>query len=269
MFISLLRKYGKGKVTIVTSAIVATITVILVLILRLFLQGYIDRRGEIIAFILPLVTTQVIVSKFSDILLILEKTQNELYQVNMILRENNNNLKQLSTIDALTGINNRRIFDETLSKELKRGVRNRIPLSVIIIDIDSFKQYNDNYGHIKGDHCLKKIAQAIKKNITRSTDMVARYGGDEFIMILPNTDYVGVKKVAGKILDIVHNLKILHEYSSYSDRVTISMGCITNLNYELVDAEKLVALADKELYYIKQNGRNGFKNCIYPSNFKI
>jgi len=197
-------------------------------------------------------------------LLVLEKAKRELDESNAQLQDSNEKLIVLATQDALTGLNNRRVFEETLYKEFKRGAREKTPLSIIIMDIDHFKQYNDNYGHTKGDDCLRQIAQAIADCATRPGDMAARYGGEEFIMVLPNTDRGGTQIIAQNILDKIKSLNIPHEYSSCANHVTISMGCIINLNYEFIDAEKLVTLADKGLYYVKENGRNGFNDITHP-----
>ncbi len=123
----------------------------------------------------------------------------ELKKITQQLAELNAKLQRLSSLDGLTGIPNRRTFDEVLEIELKRAVRNKSPISLIMLDIDHFKLFNDTYGHLKGDDCLKEIAKVLQNSLKRPGDLVARYGGEEFACILPNTDREGAKSVAEKI----------------------------------------------------------------------
>ncbi len=172
------------------------------------------------------------------------------------LQEANKLLKELSTKDGLTGIWNRRSFDETLDKEWKRAERNNHPLSLIMLDIDFFKAYNDTYGHQGGDDCLREVANAIKNSIEHESDMAFRYGGEEFGIILPETDVIGAKTVAEKVRSTIENLKISHVGSKIQDFVTISLGTATIIPTKYKNADSLVESADKALYQAKQEGRN-------------
>lgn len=164
--------------------------------------------------------------------------------------------RNLSVIDPLTGIHNRRSFDEKISDELYRCSRSNSPLSLILIDIDYFKQYNDYYGHLAGDGCLISISQCIKSTLKRKTDCVARYGGEEFICILPYTDLNGAIRTANNIKDAVNLLKIPHEKSSVDKFVTISQGIYTIDPINMLDIKVCIDNVDKALYMAKRNGRN-------------
>ena len=171
----------------------------------------------------------------------------------------NNQLEILSNSDALTGLANRRHFEKILDLEWKRSQRESTPITVVMIDIDHFKQYNDTYGHVAGDKCLRNVAQALAKVISRPTDLVARYGGEEFVIILSNTeDREG--KVAAKCVKEVAKLRIPHKSSSAAGYVTISAGSAT---YAIVPPDQpprsIVKKADKALYAAKKDGRNRVK----------
>jgi len=158
--------------------------------------------------------------------------------------------------DALTQINNRRKFDETLKDEWQRAYRGQTNISVMILDIDHFKLYNDYYGHVLGDDALRKVAKAINDEMARSSDIFCRYGGEEFAIVLPETDLVGAFKVAEKINKLVEKLEILHFESTVSDFITVSIGVDTitpsDSNGELLFVEHV----DRLLYEAKNNGRN-------------
>jgi len=162
--------------------------------------------------------------------------------------------------DGLTGISNRRHFDDVLLKEIKRAVRTQIPVSLIMTDIDYFKPYNDNYGHQMGDDCLKSIAKIMLAQIKRPADLGARYGGEEFAFILPETEMKEALVIAEMIRDSVESLKIPHEYSEVENVVTISCGVATVYpskkdNVDLL-LHSLIGDADKALYRAKDQGRN-------------
>jgi diguanylate cyclase (GGDEF)-like protein len=165
-------------------------------------------------------------------------------------------IKKQAVIDALTGIPNRRSFSERIPEEFRNSRRNKLPLSIIMCDIDNFKSYNDNYGHTKGDECLKQIAQIIKKTLQRPRDFCARYGGEEFVIVLPDTSEEGAVRVAEEIRETVQKTKIPHANSSPLDVVTLSLGVSTMIGDALTPYEKLVQQADKALYMAKQKGRN-------------
>jgi len=172
------------------------------------------------------------------------------------LLNENEKLEHLSAFDGLTDITNRRMFDLNLKKEWLRAQRNASSLSLIMIDIDFFKAYNDNYGHIKGDECLKLIAETLDKIATRSVDMVARFGGEEFAILLPDTDLQQCRKIAENCRSAIFKLQIPHEYSSVSNVVTISLGVSSSRPKKGVDSLSLIKSADKLLYQAKNNGRN-------------
>ena len=166
-------------------------------------------------------------------------------------------LKNLSIRDPLTGIFNRRHYDECAHREWERLGRNPSPISVIMIDIDFFKLFNDNYGHAAGDECIKRIAQAIELCCSRELDVVARFGGEEFICLLPNTDQHGSFLIANRIKASVCNLSIPHEFSKVSSVVTISIGVATHDDYSPKQSmEDLQQRADQALYFAKANGRD-------------
>lgn len=172
--------------------------------------------------------------------------------------ERTEELRQMSMKDGLTGIANRRSFDERLAGEWRRGLRNAKPLSLMMIDIDHFKPFNDHYGHVEGDRCIRAVAQTLEQVINRSTDLVARYGGEEFAVILPDTDADAAAWLAKACLEAIAALAIPHEQSGASSAVSISIGlCTMRVDTEL-GAEKLVTHADQALYQAKRAGRNRY-----------
>lgn len=165
-------------------------------------------------------------------------------------------LERLAAIDGLTEIPNRRQFDEILEKEWRRSRRTETPLSLIAIDIDYFKQFNDTYGHTCGDECLRRVAQTLACSVRRASDFVARYGGEEFAAILPETPPEGAVEMAEKMRKNVESLKIAHAASSVSDRVTLSLGVATIAPALETAPKTLIDAADRALYLAKAGGRN-------------
>ncbi|MEI6285339.1 MAG: diguanylate cyclase [Bacillota bacterium] len=165
--------------------------------------------------------------------------------------------------DSLTGLANRRSFDEKLSNEFYRLRRSGAVLSLIMLDVDHFKMFNDEYGHLAGDDCLQKIAEVIKANAKRAYDTAARYGGEEFVVILPEVSKAGAITVADNIRRQVEALHIPHAESRTSKNVTVSLGVISVSTELLISPEKIVALADEALYDAKQSGRNRVKEITY------
>ena len=165
-------------------------------------------------------------------------------------------LQQLAAIDYLTQIPNRRTFDEMLSQEWSRAQREKTSLSIAMLDLDFFKTYNDHYGHSAGDQCLQSIAQAIKSPLHRPGDFCSRYGGEEFAVILPNTDSKGALKVLEEIRQAVIDLAIYHGFSSIAPTLTISTGYTTAVPTAGNTPEQALRIADNALYLAKLQGRN-------------
>ena len=172
----------------------------------------------------------------------------------------NVNLEKLSREDALTGLANRRYFDEHLKMEWNRCLREKKPLSLILLDIDFFKQYNDFYGHMAGDHCLTQISRALKKEASRPAELVGRYGGEEFIMLYPNIDATQIKSTLVRIQQRIIALNIPHMGSSIAKNVTASLGAATVYPAKGLSPERLISEADQMLYKSKESGRNGWFN---------
>lgn len=167
------------------------------------------------------------------------------------LEQANQELQKLAFLDSLTQLANRRRFDAYLDQEWKRMVRDKMPLSVILCDIDFFKAYNDTYGHQAGDHCLQLLAPAINLAAKRPGDLVARYGGEEFVVVLPNTDGEGALRVAEEIRSNVAALEILHATSKVSPYVTLSFGVSSTIPSDESSSEMLLGAADRALYQAK------------------
>ena len=164
-------------------------------------------------------------------------------------------MRQLVFIDGLTGVPNRRRFDEKLAEEWKRTRRNGSPLSLAIIDVDFFKRYNDHHGHQAGDTCLRRVAQALAVTLTRPADMLARYGGEEFACILPETGSEGAFDVAKKLEACVRAERIPHGDSTVDDNVTVSVGVAMRDGNGDDTIAQLLADADRQLYRAKAEGR--------------
>lgn len=186
----------------------------------------------------------------------LELMNSELYSTNGKLEMANAKLSKLSITDGLTGIYNRRHFDEFLRAEWARCMRRSIPISLIMIDIDFFKLFNDTYGHTIGDDCLKAVAQALDKQANRSVDLVARFGGEEFAIILSETDLAGAVKVSKRARSAIESLGIPHSKSTAAKVVSISIGVASLTPCRLTKPVELITRADKALYFSKRNGRN-------------
>jgi len=186
----------------------------------------------------------------------ISRTNQELVESNQKLDKANERLKYLSYVDELTGINNRRYLYESLGKEWKRATRSSLPLSLIMIDIDFFKKYNDIYGHLKGDGCLMEIAGALRRALKRPADFIARYGGEEFVVVLPDTNIEGATHVADSLRRIVEEMNIEHDEAVTGKTVTISLGVASTIPEQLDSYNGLLKAADEALYKAKQEGRN-------------
>jgi diguanylate cyclase (GGDEF)-like protein len=187
-----------------------------------------------------------------------EQLEQRVTERTLELESANQELQNLVHQDGLTQVANRRYFDQYLEQEWQRQTRENQPLSLILCDIDFFKDYNDYYGHPMGDRCLQQIAQAIQKAIKRPADLVARYGGEEFAIILPNTTLEGALQVAERIQHSVAELAIAHQASSVSTVVTVSMGISHHFHNAGGTAEALIHAADQGLYAAKARGRNTY-----------
>ncbi|MFJ2682563.1 GGDEF domain-containing protein [Pseudomonas sp. NPDC087342] len=164
-------------------------------------------------------------------------------------------LEEYSFQDGLTGIANRRMFDTVLEREWSNAQRTGQPLSLLILDIDYFKQYNDHYGHIKGDECLRRVAQTLSLAANRPRDFIARIGGEEFVWLLPETDAESARLVARKCLHLIRQQHIAHVFSPVSPLVTLSLGVGTTVAGQDASAVDFVEQVDKLLYRAKHNGR--------------
>ncbi|HEY0834392.1 MAG TPA: diguanylate cyclase [Azospirillum sp.] len=174
----------------------------------------------------------------------------------LLLKKQADILRQLSFMDGLTGIANRRRFDETLEREWRRCGRSRLPLSVIMLDVDHFKRFNDHYGHHAGDECLCAVARLLAEEVMRPGDFVARYGGEEFVCLLPETDGEGAARVAERLRTAVQLRNLPHAASPTAPQVTISLGYACMVPPPDRAAQSLVSLADSMLYDAKNRGRN-------------
>jgi diguanylate cyclase (GGDEF)-like protein len=172
------------------------------------------------------------------------------------LKEANEQLAAQSRIDSLTGLANRRHFDEVIKTEFRRLKRSGTALSLIMLDVDHFKNYNDAHGHVAGDDCLRRVGALINGMVNRSTDLAARYGGEEFAIVLPETDSGGAAVLAERIRRELANLGIPHAASAVADHVTASLGVVTVAASELTAVQDVIALADEQLYKAKSGGRN-------------
>jgi len=185
----------------------------------------------------------------------IQASETKLKVLTLELEQTNKKLLQLSYLDPLTNIPNRRAYQEKLTSEIQATKRSGKPLSLLMIDIDYFKEYNDTYGHENGDIVLCKVAKQISNTLPRKTDFLARYGGEEIVVILPYTSIKKATLVVEKILQGIINLKIQHSHSTFNKTLTVSIGIASTDT----GADKLLTYADRALYKAKYNGRNRFE----------
>ncbi|RDH81228.1 MAG: diguanylate cyclase response regulator [endosymbiont of Galathealinum brachiosum] len=179
-----------------------------------------------------------------------------LSQLKKQLESSNKQLHKLSMQDGLTGISNRRHFDEQLESDMDDARENQTPVTLILMDIDYFKVFNDSYGHQLGDECLKEVGALLAKACFNPQDMAARYGGEEFVVLLPGTTEINALKVAKRFAESLKKAQIEHKDSDANEYVTVSMGIATHDKGSKYDVKSLIEDADKALYKAKENGRN-------------
>jgi diguanylate cyclase (GGDEF)-like protein len=170
--------------------------------------------------------------------------------------ELNQQLLYLSQTDGLSGLSNRRHFEQRLQHEWQRAKRHQHILALVMIDIDYFKAYNDHYGHLAGDECLRQVAQLIQGTLGRSADLAVRFGGEEFVLLLPHTDHAGAYEVAKRVMLAIDQAKIRHDYGVANGYISVSIGVAARFPHTLRDAQQLLDLADAALYTAKHQGRH-------------
>lgn len=224
-----------------------------------------DGKAIILTLVLIIYMTGVIISmkrvesnisKGFKIQYRMEKMTDYLYESNQELLNENEKLEHMSFEDSLTQLYNRRYFEMHLEKEWKRAVRQKIKLTLIVIDIDYFKLFNDTYGHAGGDNCLKSIAENLKQSLQRPCDIIARIGGEEFVALLPDIDEKGALTVAQSMQANLKKVSVIHATSPVSDHVTVSIGIASAYSHEVGSSLSLFKVADKALYKAKIKGRN-------------
>ncbi|WP_213876981.1 PleD family two-component system response regulator [Pseudomonas sp. dw_358] len=179
----------------------------------------------------------------------LRVSQQQLLDTNLVLQ-------RLMNSDGLTGLSNRRHFDEYLELEWRRALRDKTQISLLMIDVDYFKLYNDNFGHLDGDEALRRVAEAIRQTTSRATDLPARYGGEEFSLVLPGTSPGGARLIAEKLRQTIIGLNIPHIAPQAGSNLTVSIGLATMTPSRPDNCRELISTADKGLYQAKNNGRN-------------
>lgn len=211
--------------------------------------------GGLIFTALLLLFTNLMQRQTNVVRSLVDRRTSELKEANVELNVLNQKLEQLSRIDSLTEVANRRYFNETLHREWKRAIRENKPIAILLIDVDFFKRFNDQYGHLRGDDCLQHVARALSEVFSRPGDLVSRYGGEEFAVILPNAGGEAMR-VAERCRAAVEELAILHSQSQAAPFVTVSVGMSSVVPNGTISPDYLLDCADKGLYIAKEHGRN-------------
>ncbi len=185
-----------------------------------------------------------------------DEAYRSLHEAQQQLMQLNGELQRLTKVDGLTGLSNRRYLDDYLVTEWRRAVRAQAPLSVLMMDVDYFKPYNDTYGHLAGDEVLKKVALAVRNSLARPGDLAARFGGEEFMAVLPNTTAVGSRHVAERVRSAIAELRIPHSASSAAEYITVSIGVGSAMPKREGPMTDMLEAADTALYQAKKAGRN-------------
>ncbi len=196
----------------------------------------------------------------------LELSREQIEQQKAELEVTNQALQLLSLKDPLTGLWNRRHLDETLELEWRRGCRHERPLSLLVVDIDNFKTYNDHYGHHAGDECLAQVAQAIESSFSRASDLAARYGGEEFVVLIPETENSEAVNIAHILKETIEKLQIPHHFSPTGNYITVSIGVATGIPCSDSSPKELFTKADKAMYQAKAEGKNQVNNWGHIKN---
>jgi diguanylate cyclase (GGDEF)-like protein len=257
---------------------VLAVTVLAALVRMLILQGRIARRTKELEHELALrrhiegeleTARDELENRVRERTHSLEARNAELTQLRLALETANQRLKHLVSVDALTGIANRRHFDRALDRELRRARRENLPLSLIFLDLDEFKRFNDTYGHARGDDVLRLVAHTLDETFRRGGDLVARYGGEEFAVVLPGLDRRRAELYAERLRRRIWRLAIPYQASQIADRVTISGGVATVPPGHVTKPEDLLRAADKALYRAKCLGRNRIASGNLPAQEEL
>ncbi len=244
-----------GIIYVIQASFLAFYTVHIVAISEIYTyQAFRVSSIRMAAYIMPILTSML--SVFALIMMVNQCLNFENLTLVVQLKEEKKAAELNAITDSLTGLMNRRFFDNMFPLEFKRSKRSKLPLSLLMIDIDYFKNYNDSYGHLEGDHCLTMLGTAFRKIVSRTADIVGRYGGEEFYVVLPETDEDGAKTVANKIKEAIDELRIRNNASKIASNVTISIGAATLYTKEFQKPEDLIKMADLAMYQAKENGRN-------------
>ncbi len=223
---------------------------------KTFLEKYSSSLAEVGIILIAIIIAILLISY--SVFKSIQNDQTKLEITTKKLKRANKRLENVSYTDSLTSLHNRRYFNFIYKRELKRAKRNHNYITFMMLDIDFFKQYNDTYGHIEGDFALKSVAKVLKDTLKRPSDFVFRLGGEEFGILLADTDEINSAKLAQRICDKVREREIKHETSKVNEFVTISIGVVCCVADDALDEDILISHADKKLYEAKQNGRNRF-----------